>query len=104
MILINSKKVKFSKDKENKKKYYHHSQYPGGLKVKTVSQVREKFPNRIIFAAIKGMMPKNKLSAQQLKHLHIFSDEVHTYNAQKPIKLNLNFKLTNPILNNDDQK
>jgi len=104
VILINSQKVIFSKDKEIKKKYYHHSLYPGGLKVKTAQELRSKFPNRIIQFAVKGMMPKNKLSAKQLKNLHIFSDDVHTFKAQKPLKLNLDFKLTNPIVSVQNEK
>ena len=68
VIVINAEKIKVTGSKLTDKKYYKHSLYPGGLKVKSFKEVNETYPERIIEDAVKGMLPKNKLG---LSLIHI---------------------------------
>jgi len=79
VVVINAKDVLFSGKKENQKKYYHHSQYPGGLYVKTAAQVRKQKPEDLIRHAIVGMLPKTKLGKTMLKKLFIYPESEHPY-------------------------
>jgi large subunit ribosomal protein L13 len=67
--------------------YYRHSGFPGGIKDARLEEVREKFPERIIEAAVQGMLPKNKLSAERMKRLRVFAGAEHNHDAQKPEKV-----------------
>ncbi|MDC2972048.1 uL13 family ribosomal protein, partial [Gammaproteobacteria bacterium] len=71
------------------KKYYHHSLYPGGLKTSSFKEKINKDPQGIILNAVKGMLPKNKLSNQILKKLKVYPGESHPHEAQNPIQINL---------------
>lgn len=82
VVVINAAEVAVTGNKETQKLYRHHSGYPGGMKVKTLALVRELKPNEILLHAISGMLPKNKLQAKRLKHLHIYPGEVHPYAKQ----------------------
>lgn len=87
VIVINAKQTVFTGDKETAKKYYRHSGFPGGIKDATVAEVREKAPERLIEAAVKGMLPKNKLSPERMKRLRVFAGSDHTHTAQTPEKV-----------------
>ena len=87
VVVINAKNVVVTGAKETDKKYYRHSGFPGGISEKNLSQMREKFPERIIEEAVKGMIPHNKLAAERLKRLRIFAGEEHTHGAQTPEKV-----------------
>lgn len=87
VIVINAKDTVVTGDKETGKVYYRHSGFPGGIKDATLKEVREKYPERIIEAAVKGMIPKNKLSAERLKRLRVFAGSEHTHTAQTPEKV-----------------
>ena len=87
VIVINAEKVIVTGAKETDKKYYRHSGFPGGISEKNLSQMREKFPERIIEEAVKGMIPHNKLAAERLKRLRIFVGEDHDHTAQTPQKV-----------------
>ncbi len=87
VIVINAEKVVVTGAKETDKKYYRHSGFPGGIREKSLSQMREKFPDRIIEEAVKGMIPHNKLAAERLKRLRIFVGENHEHTAQTPQKV-----------------
>lgn len=87
VIVINAKDTVFTGNKEEDKKYYRHSGFPGGIKDATVAQVREKFPERLIEAAVKGMLPKNKLAPERMKRLRVFPGSKHTHTAQTPEKV-----------------
>jgi len=80
VVVTNAQKVALSGKKEKQKKYYHHSQFPGGLKVKTAQQVREQKPEEVIRHSVRGMLPKTKLGKLMLKKLYVFKDEKHPYN------------------------
>jgi large subunit ribosomal protein L13 len=84
VIVINSKCIKVSGDKMDKKKYYRHSGYPGGLKVETLRNLLFRKPNYVLMNAIKGMLPKNKLQKIYLKRLKIYENNIHPHTAQNP--------------------
>ena len=87
VVVINAAKLVVTGDKETGKIYYHHSGFPGGIKDASLKEVREKFPERIIEEAVKGMLPKNKLQAERLKRLRIFAGSEHSHTAQTPEKV-----------------
>ncbi len=87
VVVINAEKAVVTGDKELQKKYYRHSGFPGGIKDARLEEVREKFPERIIEQAVKGMLPKNKLSPERMKRLKIFVGGEHAHTAQQPEKV-----------------
>lgn len=87
VVVINAKNTVVTGDKETGKIYYRHSGFPGGIKDATLAEVREKFPERIIEAAVKGMLPKNKLADERMKRLRVFPGSEHTHTAQVPEKV-----------------
>lgn len=87
VVVINAKNTVVTGDKETGKIYYRHSGFPGGIKDATLAEVREKYPERIIEAAVKGMLPKNKLADERMKRLRIFAGSEHTHTAQTPEKV-----------------
>ena len=87
VIVVNAKDAVFTGNKETDKKYYRHSGFPGGIKDATVAEVREKFPERLIEAAVAGMLPKNKLSPERMKRLRVFAGSDHAHTAQTPEKV-----------------
>lgn len=84
VVVINAKDLVVTGDKKLQKKYYHHSGFPGGLKELRLEEVIEKDPSRVIAAAVKGMLPKNKLSAERMKRLRVFPGAEHAHAAQNP--------------------
>lgn len=87
VVVINAKQAVVTGDKELKKIYYRHTGFPGGIKDARLEEVREKFPERIIENAVKGMLPKNKLQAERMKRLRVFAGSEHTHAAQSPKKV-----------------
>lgn len=87
VVVINAKQLIITGNKELAKKYYRHSGYIGNLKTASLGELRVKSPELIIEEAIKGMLPKNKLSADRLKRLHVFPDGEHNHTAQTPQKV-----------------
>ena len=66
------------------KKYYHHSGYAGGLKERSAAEMREKYPERMIETAVKGMLPKGTLGRKMGKKLFVYKGSEHNQQAQKP--------------------
>ncbi|MFL2752466.1 MAG: 50S ribosomal protein L13 [Gammaproteobacteria bacterium] len=89
IVVINAEKVKVTGNKDIQKKYYRHSGYPGGLKSSTFSEIIEKNPEDIIFKAVKGMLPKNKLSNSMISKLKVYKGENHPHIGQNPHKIEL---------------
>ncbi|MEI7690188.1 MAG: 50S ribosomal protein L13 [bacterium] len=87
VIVINTKYIKLTGNKLEDKKYYRHSGYPGGLTTTTLSEMLQKAPNKVIYHAVKGMLPKNKLASEIISKLKLFADEDHSHIAQKPIRV-----------------
>jgi len=90
IVVINAKKIRVTGNKFEQKKYYRHSLYPGGLKTASFKEKIDKDPESIILKAVKGMLPKNKLSNQILKKLKVYSGDSHPHEAQNPIPIELN--------------
>ncbi len=84
VVVVNAKNLVVTGDKMVQKKYYRHSGFPGGLKELKLEEVIEKDPARAITAAVKGMLPKNKLAAERLKRLRVFPGEEYAHTAQQP--------------------
>ena len=87
VVVINASKAVVTGNKETDKIYYRYSGFPGGIKDASLAEVREKFPERIIENAVKGMLPKNKLQAERMKRLRVFAGEEHSHTAQTPEKV-----------------
>ena len=83
VIVINASKIALTGNKMGKQ-LYSHSGRPGGLRRDSYAELMQNKPERIIMAAVKGMMPKNRLSKVQLDRLHIFAGEEHPHTPQKP--------------------
>ena len=84
VVVINAKDLVVTGDKMVQKKYYRHSGFPGGLTELKLEEVIEKDPAVAIVAAVKGMLPKNKLAAERLKRLRVFDGAEHAHTAQTP--------------------
>ena len=84
VAVINAKNLVVTGDKKLQKKYYHHSGFPGGLRELRLEEVIEKDPAKAIEAAVRGMLPKNKLSAERMKRLRVFEGAEHAHAAQNP--------------------
>jgi len=89
VVVINAKDTVVTGNKETGKIYYRHSGFPGGIKDASLAEIREKFPERLIEAAVKGMLPKNKLMDERMKRLRVFSGSEHTHTAQTPEKVEI---------------
>lgn len=85
VIVLNAEKVKFSSKKEDQKEYYRHSGWIGGLKVTTPSRLRTTYPDRIIYNAVKGMVPRSPLGRDQMGKLNIYTGDKHPHAAQNPV-------------------
>ena len=90
IIVINAEKIRVTGNKESDKIYYHHTRFAGGLKSITLEKQREKHPERIIEAAVKGMMPKGPLGRSMLKKLKVYAGGEHPHTAQQPEAMKLN--------------
>jgi len=90
VVVVNAAKVVVTGNKETDKKYYRYSGFPGGIKDASLAEVRERFPERIIEAAVKGMIPKNKLADERLKRLRVFAGAEHAHTAQTPEIITIN--------------
>ncbi len=89
VIVVNADKVVLTGKKETQKFYYRHSQYPGGLTKRSVRQVRQSHPTRIVESAVRGMLPKNTLGEQQLRKLKVYAGPTHPHEAQQPVAIEL---------------
>jgi large subunit ribosomal protein L13 len=85
VVVVNAEKIKVTGNKFEAKKYYTHSLYPGGLKTKTFKDMNATKPEKVIELAVKGMLPKNKLSNQIIKKLKIYAGSEHPHEAQQPV-------------------
>lgn len=87
VVVTNADKLVVTGNKELSKTYYRHSGFPGGIKSRTLEEVRELDSTQAVIAAVKGMLPKNKLAAERMARLRVFTGESHEHTAQKPVKL-----------------
>lgn len=79
VVVVNAEKVKITGKKEEAKKYYRHSGYPGGLKEETLKDLRKRKPTEIIRRAVRGMLPSNRLRQKRMRRLKLVVGEKHPY-------------------------
>jgi large subunit ribosomal protein L13 len=84
VIIINAEKVHVTGQKMSQKKYYRHSGYPGGLKEISLRDQLQKFPERVLESAVRGMLPKNRLGRRMFKKLKVYPGPNHPHQAQQP--------------------
>lgn len=89
VIVVNVEKVHVTGRKLDQKFYYRHSEYPGGLKSINLRDQLSKHPDRVLQAAVRGMLPKNRLGRQMIKKLKLYAGTDHPHQAQQPERLKL---------------
>ena len=89
VIVINARGVKLSGKKLEQKVYYRHTNYPGGIRERTAAKMLAEKPEDIIRLAVKGMLPKNRLSRKLVTKLKVYAGPEHPHEAQKPQPLEI---------------
>ena len=84
VVIINAAKVRVTGNKAEQMRYYRHSGYPGGLKVRTLARQLELHPTEVIRSSVRGMLPKNRLARKQLLKLKVYAGPSHPHEAQQP--------------------
>ncbi|QTN35787.1 50S ribosomal protein L13 [Cognatishimia activa] len=85
VIIINAEKVQMTGKKRTDKNYYWHTGHPGGIKSRTAGELLEgKYPERVVTAAVKRMLPGNRLSRQIMTNLRVYAGSEHPHEAQSP--------------------
>jgi len=87
VIIVNADKVRVTGRKLDQKFYYRHSGHPGGISSISLRDQLARFPERVIQAAVKGMLPKNRLGRQMIKKLKVYAGDTHPHQAQQPKSL-----------------
>jgi large subunit ribosomal protein L13 len=91
VIVVNAEKIRVTGNKLEEKLYYRHSGYLGGLKVRTLRQMLERNPERVITHAVWGMLPKNRLGRKLFRRLRVYAGPDHPHKAQKPEPLKVRY-------------
>ena len=90
VVVVNADKAAFTGNKLDKKKYYWHTGYPGGIKERTARKVIEgRFPERVVEMAVERMLPRGPLGRQQMRNLRVYAGEEHPHAAQQPETLDI---------------
>jgi large subunit ribosomal protein L13 len=89
VVVVNAEKIVATGKKRDEKMYYRHSGYPGGLRSRTLGEMLERRPTEVIRLAVKGMLPRNRLSRAQLTKLKVYAGPEHPHAAQAPEPLPL---------------
>jgi large subunit ribosomal protein L13 len=89
VVVTNAEKIRLTGVKSDTKVYRRHTGYPGGLKTVAVKEMQEKYPERVIEAAVRGMLPKTKLGRKQIKKLKVYRGGKHPHEAQQPRPLKI---------------
>ena len=89
VVVVNADKVRVTGNKLNDKVYHHHTGYPGGIKAITLGKLMQEKPEKAVEMAVKGMMPKNKLSRSMINKLKVYAGGEHPHSAQQPQPLEI---------------
>ncbi len=89
VVVVNADKFCVTGKKMQDKIYYRHSFYPGGLKAISLETLLKKYPEKIFYHAVSGMLPKNKLRAPRIRRLKIYTSKDHPHEAQSPQPIEL---------------
>jgi large subunit ribosomal protein L13 len=84
VIVVNAEKIQVTGRKLDQKIYYHHTNYPGGIRAITLRRQLELHPERVIQSAVRGMLPNGPLARRQLKKLKVYVGGQHPHEAQQP--------------------
>lgn len=84
VVVTNVDKIKVGGNKMDKKHYYRYSGYPGGLRKSTTREMQEKHPGKILFLAVRRMLPKTRMGRKMIKKLKIYTGVDHPHTAQQP--------------------
>ncbi len=84
VIVVNAREIKLTGAKLDQKIYYRHTEYPGGIRERTAAQMLEEKPEELVMLAVKGMLPKNRLSRKLVTKLKVYPGPEHPHDAQKP--------------------
>ena len=87
IVVINAEKIAVTGKKMGDKVYYHHTQYPGGLKSITLDKLLGRHPTRVLEKAVKGMLPKGPLGRQMYRKLKVYEGSNHPHTAQQPLDI-----------------
>ena len=87
VVVTNAARLVVTGNKLEDKKYYHHSGFPGGIKERTLAEQLDRDPTKVIYDAVRGMLPKNKLMDGRLQRLKVYAGEEHNHAAQSPEKV-----------------
>ena len=90
IVVVNAGKMRVTGNKEQDKKYYRHSGYPGGIYETSFGKMQERFPGRALEKAVKGMLPKGPLGYAMIKKMKIYAGAEHPHEAQQPQPLEVN--------------
>jgi large subunit ribosomal protein L13 len=89
IVVINADKLRVTGNKAEAKVYFRHSQFPGGLKRSSFTKLHQRFPERVLEKAVKGMLPKGPLGAAMFRKLKVYAGAEHPHTAQQPRLLEL---------------
>jgi large subunit ribosomal protein L13 len=89
VIIVNAEKIHVTGQKMTQKNYYRHSGYPGGIEQVTLRDQLQKFPDRVVEQAVRGMLPKNRLGRRMFKKLKVYAGSDHPHQAQQPKSIEL---------------
>jgi large subunit ribosomal protein L13 len=89
VVVVNAEKIAVTGQKLDKKIYYRHSGYPGGIRQRTLREQLDRRPTEVLRIAVKGMLPKNKLASAQIRKLKIYAGPEHPHTAQSPQPMEL---------------
>ncbi|MCL4304593.1 50S ribosomal protein L13 [bacterium] len=85
VVVINADKIRVTGNKLDTKTYFRHSGFPGAETHTPMRKLAEKHPERIIYLAVKGMMPRTRLGRKQLRKLKVYAGAEHPHSAQQPV-------------------
>ena len=89
VVVINAEKIKVTGDKIESKRYWRHTEHPGGIKSTKLGDMLDKHPERVIETAVKGMLPKGPLGYAMIKKLKVYAGDTHPHTAQQPKALEI---------------
>jgi large subunit ribosomal protein L13 len=84
VIVVNASGIKLTGKKLEKKIYYRHTEYPGGIRERSAAKMLEEKPEELVHRAVKGMLPKNRLSRKLITKLKVYAGPEHPHDAQQP--------------------
>jgi large subunit ribosomal protein L13 len=92
VVVVNAAKVAVTGAKAEDKRYYRHSGYPGGLTEQSFNDLLEKYPERVLEKAVRGMLPKNRLGRKMFKKLKVYAGPDHAHVGQAPQPLTIDIR------------